>query len=55
MKIKITGYTHSIILACIGIFFIGFDSILSSIIGGVCIGTSLWWARKSGENEIKSS
>jgi len=53
MKIKITKYSHSIIISCIGILFTAYDFVWSSLLGGFCIGVGLLWARQYGENNCK--
>lgn len=45
---KITKYGHSWILMVLGILFTSSDSLLSSFIGGILIGTSVLMARQSG-------
>jgi len=47
-NMKITKYGHSWILMVLGILFTSSDSLLSSFIGGILIGTSVLMARQSG-------
>jgi hypothetical protein len=54
MKIQISKYGHSIILAWIGIYFIvHFDTFLSWFIGGYIVGYALRLARQYGEENGK--
>ena len=52
MKIKITKYGHSILIAMCGVFLAGYDFLWASFFGGLLIGYGLLLARESGqENE----
>jgi len=53
MKIEITKYGHSIIIAMIGVFLSSYNFIWTSFLGGLLIGYGLVLAKQHGEENGK--